>query len=162
MRFLRAMAVASLAAGLLIAGAGCTNTVAAAPSTAHHTTSSTAPVATASATLQRTTAAAAPSTSSTATASTPFPGIWDITSWQAYRTAQASVTQGHQPWLLDPESVVSAWAHRWTPVPTVHQVAADTFQVTEPGAHTVYTIKGTRPDPDSATPIWVITSITHT
>ncbi|HWG27592.1 hypothetical protein [Actinospica sp.] len=97
-----------------------------------------------------------------AAASAAFPGIWDITSWKAYRAAQASVEQGHQPWLLDPELVVSAWAHRWTPVPAVRQIAPDTFQVTEPGTSVIYTIRGTRPDPNSATPIWVITAISHT
>ena len=97
-----------------------------------------------------------------ASASAAFPGIWDITSWSEYRAAQASVMQGHQPWLLDPESVVQAWAAgQWTTVPPVHQIAADTFQLTKPGTHVIYTVRGTRPDPTSAAPIWVITAITH-
>jgi hypothetical protein len=90
----------------------------------------------------------------------PFPGIWDITSWQAYRTAQASVEQGHQPWLLDPASVVRAWAgSTWGTAPTVRQIGSDTFQLTEPGGTVVDTIRGTRPVPTGAAPIWVITSI---
>lgn len=96
------------------------------------------------------------------TASTAFPGIWDITTWQAYRAAQASVVQGHQPWLLDPESVVRAWAaSQWSPAPAVHQVTANTFQVTKPGTNVVYTVRGTCPDPTSAAAIWVITAISH-
>lgn len=98
----------------------------------------------------------------TASPSAAFPGIWDITSWQAYRAAQASVLQGHQPWLLDPESVVRAWAaSQWTTVPAVHQIAADTFQLVKPGTNVIYTVRGTCPDPKSAAPIWVITAITH-
>lgn len=54
-----------------------------------------------------------------------------------------------------------AWAHRWTPVPAVHQIATDTFQLTEPGTKVVYTIHGTRPDSSGPAPIWVITQITH-
>ena len=93
---------------------------------------------------------------------TPFPGIWDITSWAQYTAAQKALEDGeHQPWLLNAAMVVQAWASRWNPVPTVHQIAADTFQVTQPGTNTVYTIRGTRPIPRGPAPIWVITSITH-
>lgn len=94
----------------------------------------------------------------------PFPGIWDITIWQQYQEAQAAVEQGAEPWLLDPKSVVSAWAsaQQWSSTPAVQQTATDTFQLTEPGTNVLYTIRGTCPDPGSAAPIWVITSISHT
>jgi hypothetical protein len=94
----------------------------------------------------------------------PFPGIWDITTWQQYQQAQTAVEQGSEPWLLDPKSVVSAWAaaQQWSSTPAVQQTATDTFQLTEPGTNVLYTIRGTCPDPSSAAPIWVITSISHT
>lgn len=106
------------------------------------------------------------STSTSTTSSTPtepFPGIWDITSWQQYRTMQAAVAQGHQPWLTDPASVVAAWAaSQWQPTPAVKKISTNVFQVTKPGTTTVYTIHGIVPDPGSGPAIWVITSITHT
>ena len=104
---------------------------------------------------------ASPGTSTTSSIpAEPFPGIWDITSWQQYRTFQASVAQGHQPWLTDPASVVAAWAaDSVSATPPVHQIATNVYQVTKPGTTTVYTIHGIVPDPGSGPAIWVITSI---
>jgi hypothetical protein len=88
-----------------------------------------------------------------------FPGIWDITSWQQYWEAQYAWNNGHQPWLSDPAMVVMAWSRsRWHTAPVIHQVAAGTFHVTEPGGR-VDTVTGTRPVPVPGP--WVITKITY-
>lgn len=143
MRTFRRALTAPVIVGLLVTATGCGTAAAAAPA---------APT---------TTAPPSKTLPPSASASAAFPGIWDITSWQQYREAQRSVEQGHQPWLLDPELVVQAWAARWALDIPVQKVAADTFQVTKPGTHVVYTIRGTRPDPTGPAPIWVITQITH-
>jgi hypothetical protein len=170
-RVLHGAVAAPIIVGLLIVTSGCADTIAAAPVPTHtgapSTTTATSPApsrtGTSSSTSQPTTIpTASASATVSATASAAFPGIWDITSWPAYRAAQAAVEQGHQPWLLDPESVVAAWAaQKWTPAPAVHQIGTDAFQVTAPGTDVLYTIRGTRPDPSGPAPIWVITSITH-
>jgi len=87
-----------------------------------------------------------------------FPGIWDITSWPQYWTAQYAWLNGHQPWLSHPLSVVQAWARsRWNTVPAITQTGPGTFQVTDPGTGKVYTVTGSRP---VSTPgPWVITKI---
>lgn len=168
MHRVRGAIVVPVMVGLLTAGAvaACGSTTASVTASATGTSRSTAspPVPGTPSSPAPGTASAGMSSVSTpaASPSAAFPGIWDITSWQAYRAAQASVMQGHQPWLLDPESVVRAWAaSQWTTVPAVRQIAADTFQLTKPGTNVIYTVRGTRPDPNSAAPIWVITAITH-
>ena len=173
------IAASSLVAGLLVAVAGCSSsntTHAASASGTEQASTASASSATgtgvsalsptaSSPTVSAPGQAPAPSTTPSSTSpqgtEAPFPGIWDITSWQQYTAAQKSVEQGHQPWLLDPASVVSAWAHRWNPVPPVVRITSDEFQVTQPGTTTVYTIRGTRPVSTGPAPIWVITSITH-
>jgi hypothetical protein len=152
MHRLKVVFAAPVLAGMLAAAAGCAGVAAAAPPTA--APSATAPTG-------ATPSTGAPSGGPSASPTAPFPGIWDITSWPQYRAAQAAVEQGHQPWLLDPEMVVQAWAARWAPNLPVRKVAADTYQVTEPGTHVLYTVRGTRPDPTGPAPIWVITQITH-
>ena len=163
---------APITLGVLIAVTGCAATAAPGSSTAigtepPTTTSASAVAAAPTHTLtptgpSTTGASSAVAVSVPTSASAAFPGIWDITSWQAYRAAQASVEQGHQPWLLDPASVVRAWAaSQWTTVPTVHQITADKFQLTKPGTTVLYTVRGTRPDSTGPAPIWVITAITH-
>lgn len=88
-----------------------------------------------------------------------FPGIWDITSWQAYWKAQYAWENGHQPWLSSPAMVVEAWARsQWHTAPVVRQTGAGTFQVTEPDGR-VDTVVGTRPV--TVPGPWVITKITH-
>ncbi len=87
-----------------------------------------------------------------------FPGIWDITSWPQYWTAQYAWANGHQPWLDSPLMVVQAWARsRWNTTPAIHQTGPSTFQVTAPGTGRVYTVTGTRPV--TVPGPWVITTI---
>lgn len=178
MRMFRGAVLAPIMVGLVITAAGCGTTAAVAqgrPSTytappasstpasqgnTNPTSSAVSPSSTAGST-SKSPSSPPPVSPSSVSPSSAFPGIWDITSWEQYRATQASVEQGHQPWLLDPASVVQAWAHRWNPVPPVRQIKTDTFQVTEPGTNVVYTIRGTRPDPTGSAPIWVITQITH-
>jgi hypothetical protein len=162
MRIFGGAVAAPIIVGVLSAATGCGSTAAADSGTPHSTASS-ATTAVAASTPSVPGPSTAPTTgAATTSVSTPFPGIWDITSWQAYRTAQTAVEQGHQPWLLDPASVVRAWAaSRWTTAPAVRQITADSFQLTEPGTTVVFTVRGTRPDPTGAAPIWVITAITH-
>jgi hypothetical protein len=164
-RFTGAIA-APIMAGLFMAVAGC-GTAAASASGASHSaalthgggshTGAMAPVGPLSSPART-----KPPVGAQSSVAKAFPGIWDITTWQAYRAAQTSVMQGHQPWLLDPELVVQAWAaSQWSPAPTVHRIAADSFEVTKPGTNIIYTVRGTCPDPASAAPIWVITAISH-
>ena len=88
-----------------------------------------------------------------------FPGIWDITSWTQYWGRQYSMNNGHQPWLRNPAMVVEAWARgEWHTTPVIHQVNANTFQVTEPGGR-VDTVTGIRPV--SVPGPWVITRIDY-
>lgn len=143
-----------------------TATVAAGTSAAGSGTATSAATTAATTAAPSTQAATRPSSGAASASGTgaPFPGIFDITTWAQYRKVQASVAQGHQPWRLDPEMVVSEWmaGRQWLPAPAEHQVDADTFQMIAPGTSEVYTVHGTRPDPSSDTPVWVITSITHT
>jgi hypothetical protein len=88
-----------------------------------------------------------------------FPGVWDITSWRQYWSAQASVEQGHQPWLLRPSSVVKAWAAGWASNATVAQTGPDRFTVTKPGQMATVTV--TRPVRTGPAPIWVISHISY-
>jgi len=89
-----------------------------------------------------------------------FPGIWDITSWQQFWSAQMAFNEGHQPWLSSPLIVVQAWASgRWATEPAIRQTAPDTFAVTEPGTKKVVTISGTRPATAGTAQLWVITRI---
>ena len=168
MRTFNRALLAPVTVGLLITATGCGAVAAAAPSatvTRAVTVTTAVEVAT-----QRPFTVASPSSAAShadtvsaprSSASSAFPGIWDITSWQQYREAQAAVEQGHQPWLLDPVSVVQAWAARWAVNLPVRKLAADTYRVAEPGTHVAYTIRGTRPDPTGPAPIWVITQITR-
>lgn len=91
-----------------------------------------------------------------------FPGIWDITSWQRFWSAQMAFNEGHQPWLSSPLMVVQAWASgRWAMEPAIRQTAPDTFAVTEPGTKKVVTISGTRPATAGTAQLWVITRISY-
>lgn len=88
-----------------------------------------------------------------------FPGIWDITSWQAYWETQYGWENGHQPWRSSPGMVVEAWARsRWHTTPVIRQTGADTFQVTEPDGR-IDTVTGTRPA--TVPGPWVITKIIY-
>lgn len=131
-----------------------------ASTTPNPSTASSSGTSTGTATGAGTNTAAAPgSTTSAGNTSAPFPGIWDITSWQQYGEMQAAVEQGHQPWLLDPESVVQAWAAaQQLSSPTVVRLDTDTFRVTT-STGVLYTVDVTCPGAGSAAPIWVITHI---
>jgi hypothetical protein len=88
-----------------------------------------------------------------------FPGVWDITSWPQYWAAQYAWSTGHQSWRGTPSMVVAAWSRaHWNVAPVVHQVNANTFQVTEPSGRTD-TITGTRPV--TVPGPWVITKVTY-
>ncbi len=91
-----------------------------------------------------------------------FPGVWDITTWRRYWAAQASVEQGHQPWLLSPSSVVSAWAAGWSSNAGITRTGPDTFKVTKPGTSQVAMVTGTRPVSTGPAQIWVITHVSYT
>ena len=173
MRKINGVVAVPITACLLLAAVGCSSIAAAAPATVKSSkaattnltsnvkgsgTSTPAPTSTPAQTTQ----AAQTTTATPSQKQAPFPGIWDITTWAQYRAFQAAVEQGHQPWLLNPPMVVSAWAAAtWQPVPAVRQVSANVFQVVEPGTSITYTIHGICPDPKSSAPIWVITSISH-
>jgi hypothetical protein len=91
-----------------------------------------------------------------------FPGIWDITSWRQFWQFQTAFENGHQPWLVSPLEVVSAWASGFSSKPVIQQTGPDTFRVTGPTGTTgpqVKIVSGTRPVTTGQAQLWVITSI---
>ena len=172
MRKVNGVVAVPITACLLLATVGCSSLAAAAPATVNYSTAATTNltsnakgVGTATpaptSTPAKTTEATQTATATQPQKQAPFPGIWDITTWEKYRDMQESVRQGHQPWLRNPSMVVQAWAAQWQPMLPVRQVSANVFQVVEPGTSITYTVHGICPDPDSSAPIWVITSISH-
>ena len=159
------LALLALAA---LALAGCTSGSgthpAAAPAqpaqVATSTTSTTRPITT---TTTRTTAT--PTTTPRPPRSPrPFPGIWDITTWQQAREVQEAVDNGHQPWRCGPDQLVSLYAQEVLHVvrPVLRRIDPSTFEVTESGRRMIATVKVTQPiKRDGNCDIWVITGATR-
>ncbi len=116
------------------------------------------------------TAAASPAPKGSPTASstaprvtaTPFPGIWDIRTWQQARRLQDGVDNGHQPWRCGPDRLVTLYAQQILHVaqPVVRRVDPVTFSVTRPGQGLIATVTVTQPIRQGNCGIWVITNVT--
>lgn len=95
--------------------------------------------------------------------SPPFPGIWDIRTWQQAREVQEAVDNGHQPWRCGPETLVALYAQQVLHVmqSVVRRVDASTFNVTTPGQGVIATVYVTQPVRQGTCGIWVITKVTR-
>jgi Protein of unknown function (DUF4232) len=95
--------------------------------------------------------------------SPPFPGIWDVRTWEEARKLQDAVENGHQPWRCGPDRLVALYAEQVLQVaePVIRRVDASTFTVTGPGDGVVATISVTQPFKGKPCGIWVITSVTN-
>jgi hypothetical protein len=95
--------------------------------------------------------------------SPPFPGIWDIRTWEQAREIQEAVDNGHQPWRCNPETLVALYAQQVLHVaqPIVRRVDASTFKVTTPGQGVIATVNVTQPFKQRTCAIWVITTVTR-
>jgi hypothetical protein len=93
----------------------------------------------------------------------PFPGIWDVGTWEQARELQDAVENGHQPWRCGPDRLVTLYAEQVLHLeqPVVRRVDALTFAVTKPGHGVVATISVTQPFKGRTCGIWVITSVTR-
>src|SRR6266536_828220 len=93
--------------------------------------------------------------------SPPFPGIWDVRTWQQARELQEAVENGHQPWRCGPDTLVTLYAQQVLHVvqPVVRRVDTSTFTVTKPGQGVVATISVTQPFKGRTCGIWVITKV---
>jgi hypothetical protein len=128
--------------------------------------SSTDPATAAASPAPRETPAASSTTITAATrpAATPFPGIWDIRTWQQARQLQDAVDNGHQPWRCGPDRLVTLYAQQVLHVaqPVVRRVDAVTFSVTRPGQGLIATVTVAQPIRQGNCGIWVITKVTPT
>jgi hypothetical protein len=93
--------------------------------------------------------------------SPPFPGIWDIRTWQQARQLQDAVDNGHQPWRCGPDTLVTLYAQQVLHVaqPVVRRVDPVTFSVTSPGQGLIVTVTVTQPIRHGTCGIWVITKV---
>lgn len=94
-------------------------------------------------------------------ASAVFAGIWPFTSQQQAQTAQQAVNEGHQPWLLDPRQVASAFASEvlgWVR-PVSRQTGPGTVTVTWSGSEDVVRAELAQPVRQGSAGIWMITRV---
>jgi hypothetical protein len=93
----------------------------------------------------------------------PFPGIWDVRTWEEARELQEAVENGHQPWRCGPDRLVALYAEQVLHIeqPVIGRVDASAFTVTRPGHGVVATISVTQPFKGRTCGIWVITSVTR-
>jgi hypothetical protein len=90
-----------------------------------------------------------------------FPGIWPFSSQQQARDAQRAVADGHQPWLLDPRSVVSSFASSALSVerPSVSRIDPATYRVTGSGMPDVLRVEVAQPVVHGTGGIWMVTRV---
>ena len=95
--------------------------------------------------------------------SPPFPGIWDVHTWEQAQELQDAVENGHQPWRCGPDQLVAMYAEQvlGTAELVIHRVDASAFTVTRPGDGVVVTISVTQPFKGKPCGIWVITGVTN-
>ena len=95
--------------------------------------------------------------------SPPFPGIWDVRTWEEAQKLQDAVENGHQPWRCGPDRLVALYAEQVLGVaePVIRRVDASAFTVTRPSDGVVATISVTQPFKGKPCGIWVITRVTN-
>jgi hypothetical protein len=93
----------------------------------------------------------------------PFPGIWDIRTWDQAFELQAALDNGHQPWRCGAAELVARYAQQvllaGSAQPIVQQVGPHTFQVRKPGAGLVATVRLAQPINQGPCGLWVITGV---
>jgi hypothetical protein len=91
----------------------------------------------------------------------PFPGIWDVRTWQQAWELQVAVDNGHQPWRCGPDTLVRLYAQQVLHVaqPLVRRIDASRFSVTKPGHGVVATVTVTQPFERKPCGVWVVTKV---
>ncbi len=93
----------------------------------------------------------------------PFPGIWDINTWDQAFELQAALDNGHQPWRCSAAGLVARYAQQvllaGSAPPIVQQVGPHTFQVRKPDAGLVATVRLAQPINQGPCGLWVITGV---
>lgn len=90
-----------------------------------------------------------------------FAGIWPFTSQRQAQAAQRAVAEGHQPWLLDPRQVASAFASGvlgWVR-PVSKQTGPGTVTVTWSGSDDIVRAELAQPVRQGSAGIWMITRV---
>jgi hypothetical protein len=151
MRSTTATLTAVLFTAVVLAGCAAGGPAAQQPAAAD--TSSPAPSTT---TTTTTPASAAPVTTSS---TRPFPGIWDVRTWEQARQLQRAVDDGHQPWRLDPFAVVAGYARGALGIsdPAVRGGGETLFAVAPPRGEIVGHVRIAQPVRQGPRGIWVVT-----
>jgi Immunoglobulin-like domain of bacterial spore germination len=99
-------------------------------------------------------------------ATPPFPGIYEIRTWEQAYAMQDAVDNGHQPWRLSPTGVASAYAEAvLLPGPeqaTVRRTNPHTVAVRDPSGKLLATVALAQPVKRGPDGIWVITHVDRT
>jgi hypothetical protein len=85
--------------------------------------------------------------------------IWPVTTQAEANTTQAQVDQGHQPWLVDPAAVASAYAQAelgWENA-TVDMVDPNQYELTDPASGAMADLGLTQPARAGEGGIWAVT-----
>jgi hypothetical protein len=85
--------------------------------------------------------------------------IWPVTTQAEANTTQAQVDQGHQPWLVDPAAVASAYAQAelgWDNA-TVDMVEPNQYELTDPASGAKADLGLTQPARAGEGGIWAVT-----
>ncbi len=93
----------------------------------------------------------------------PFPGIWDVRTWDEAFELQAALDDGHQPWRCSAAGLVTRYVQQvllpGSTKPVVEQVGPRTFQVREPGSGVTATVRLAQPVNQGPCGLWVITGV---
>jgi hypothetical protein len=96
----------------------------------------------------------------------PFPGIWDVSTWDQAFSLQAALDEGHQPWRCSASGLVTRYARQvllpGSPQPTVRQVGPRAFQVLDASSALVATVRLAQPVNQGSCGLWVITRVDRT
>ena len=96
-------------------------------------------------------------------ATPPFPGIYEIRTWEQAYAIQDAVDDGHQPWRLSPTGVAGAYAEAvLLPGPaqaSVRRTSPHTVAVRDPNGTLIATVDLVQPVKRGSGGIWVITRV---
>ncbi|HEX8927494.1 MAG TPA: Gmad2 immunoglobulin-like domain-containing protein [Actinomycetota bacterium] len=96
-------------------------------------------------------------------ATPPFPGIYEIRTWEQAYAVQDAVDNGHQPWRLSPTGVAGAYAEAvLLPGPaqaSVRRTNPHTVAVRDPSGRLIATVDLAQPVKRGFDGIWVITRV---
>jgi hypothetical protein len=96
-------------------------------------------------------------------ATPPFPGIYEIRTWEQAYAMQDAVDNGHQPWRLSPASVAGAYAEAvllpGSAQASVRRTNPHTVAVRDPSGTLIATVDLAQPVKRGFGGIWVITQV---